>query len=109
MPNPTLGHYRDRAKEKQSQLELFETFQQLDIFALSRLLVAANLPKFSKWLKQATVCTLAESIPYDTPNYYKALAEKASQVLDQKIPVSTAKTILHRHGVSFVDTKETSS
>ena len=101
MPNPTLGHYRDRAKEKQDQLELFQTFQKLDIFALSRLLVAAKLPHFSTWLKQATILTVADTIPSDVPNYYQTVADKASQILDQKITLSAAKATVYEHAGCF--------
>ena len=103
MPNNNPSRVLNRywAQEKERQQELFEVFQQLDIFALSRLLVAANLPHFSRWLKQATILTVADTVPADTPNYHQALADKASEILGQKISVSVAKYTLFKHAGSF--------
>ena len=109
MPNNNLSlgsQARDHDKEKQRQQELFAVFQEMDIFALSRLLIAAKLPHFSKWLKQATILTMADSIPADTPNYYQTLADKASQTLRQEITVSMAKNTLFTHAGLFSGQKK---
>ena len=103
MPNNqfSLFQTRDHNKEKERQQELFAVFQQMDVFALSRLLVAAKLPHFSRWLKQATILTVADTISANTPNYYQAIADKASQILDQEITLSAAKSTIFDHAGWF--------
>jgi len=94
---------RDFEQERDNQQLLFSAFQQLDVYQLARLLVAAKLPKYSRWLKQATILTLADTISSDCPNYYQTLAEKASTTLDTSISIDTAKKTLSRHASAIYD------